>query len=64
MMEVLHSLNERFPGINEYLLEEDGTLRQHVNIFVQEDLIVDRINLSDTVKQEDEILIFQALSGG
>jgi len=62
--EVLAKINIKYPGINSYLLEEDGSLRKHVNIFLGDELILDRIGLSDQVKSQDKILIFQALSGG
>ncbi len=62
--EVLQSLNQKYPNILSYLLEEDGSLRKHVNIFVREELIHDRVHLSDQVNDEDEILVYQALSGG
>ena len=61
---VLEEVNKHIPGISDYILEANGSLRKHVNIFIQEDLIQDRINLSDEVKENDEVLIYQALSGG
>lgn len=64
MYEVIEDVNQKVPGLGNYLLEEDGSLRKHVNIFIQEDLILDRSNLSDAVAENDEILIYQALSGG
>lgn len=62
--EVLERVNIKYPGMNSYLLEEDGSLRKHVNIFLGDELILDRIGLSDQVNSQDKILIFQALSGG
>lgn len=62
--DVLHKINEEFPGLKDYLLEEDGSLRKHVNIFLKEEMIRDRHHLTDPVKPADEVLIFQALSGG
>jgi len=62
--EVLKKIEQKVPGVAEYLLEEDGRLRKHVNIFLKEDMITDREKLSDQVKASDEILIYQALSGG
>lgn len=62
--EVLRSIDKRYPGIIDYLLEEDGSLRKHVNIFIKDELIKDREQLSDLVNEEDELLIYQALSGG
>lgn len=62
--ELIISINKTTPGISNYLLEEDGSLRKHVNIFIEQDLIKDRSKLSDTVSEKDEVLIYQALSGG
>jgi len=45
-------------------LDEKGAIRKHLNIFVRGELIEDRQTLKDRLEQEDEILIFQALSGG
>lgn len=52
------------PKLRSYLLNDQGALRKHVNIFVNNDLIADRASLSDTVGDSDEVFIFQALSGG
>ena len=62
--EVMAKIETRFPGISHYLMDDSGCLRKHVNIFLQGDLIKDRHRLSDAVKASDELLIFQALSGG
>lgn len=62
--ELLDKLEAQHPGIKDYIVEEDGSLRKHINIFVDGQLISDRQQLSDPIKEEDEILIFQALSGG
>jgi len=64
VQEVLDKVNREAPGVIHYLLEEDGSLRQHVNIFVKDELIADRVHLSDQVRDSDEVLIYQALSGG
>ncbi len=62
--EVLNQLNQIYPGITDYIVDEQGALRQHINIFIGEKMITDRDNLSDSTLNNDEILIFQALSGG
>ena len=62
--EIITSIEAIYPGMQDYLLEEDGSLRKHVNIFVQDEMMTDRNNLSDTLFEGDEVLIFQALSGG
>jgi molybdopterin converting factor small subunit len=62
--EVLVALEKKYPGISGYLIDDDGRLRQHVNIFVKGELIKDRTKLTDPLSDQDEVLIFQALSGG
>ena len=62
--EALQILEQKHPGFSDFLVEENGHLRQHVNVFVRGELIVDEEKLSDQVGEKDEILIFQALSGG
>lgn len=62
--EILDELESRFKGLKDYVVDEQGQLRKHVNIFIGDELIQDRIKLSDAVKPTDEIYIIQALSGG
>lgn len=52
------------PQLRSYLVDEHGRLRRHVNIFVGEEMIADREKLSDRIGPDDEIYVFQALSGG
>jgi len=62
--EALSNIEQRHPGILTYLTEDNGQLRKHVNIFLKGELIKDRVTLNDPVNARDELLIFQALSGG
>ena len=62
--DVLDHLNQRYPGLKDYLVDEQGRLRQHVNIFIGDKLIRDKTKLTDTVSERDEVFIMQALSGG
>lgn len=62
--EVLAAIDEKYPGIIDYVVDEEGALRKHVNIFLREELIKDKLTLSDPVAEQDEVLIYQALSGG
>lgn len=52
------------PPLRSYLLDDQGRLRKHVNIFVNDAMIADRNRLSDPVTDDDRIFVFQALSGG
>lgn len=62
--EALLNVEKKYPGILNYLMEDNGQLRKHVNIFVGDELIKDRQTMKDEVSPKDELLIFQALSGG
>ncbi len=62
--DVLSGYFEKFPVLRGYVLEDGGSLRKHMNIFVDGAAIQDRVKLSDTVPANGEIYIIQALSGG
>jgi len=61
---VVQSIDQDFPGIKDYILDDQGSLRKHVNIFVDGSLISDRIKLQDKLNANSEVYIMQALSGG
>ena len=62
--DVLQNIDRHYPGLADYLVDEHGKLRQHVNIFINNSLIEDREHLSDQVGEHEEVYIMQALSGG
>lgn len=61
VLEVYFQIN---PQVRGYVLDDQGALRKHVAIFLNQELIQDRTKLSDAVRQNDEIFVVQALSGG
>lgn len=58
------ALNHQHPGISQYILDETGRLRRHVNIFVGDEPIADRVGLTDRINSDSNVFILQALSGG
>ena len=64
LKDVLKEIENNYPGIGSYILDEQGSLRRHVNIFIDGVLINDRTSLSDRFTENSEIYIIQALSGG
>lgn len=62
--EVLDGVLSANPEARRYLLDEQSILRKHIAIFVDGDLVSDRVNLSDAVSETSSIYVFQALSGG
>jgi len=53
-----------YPNLRGYVLDEHGTLRFHMAVFVDGEPISDRKSLSDPVPATSEIFVVQALSGG
>jgi sulfur carrier protein ThiS len=64
LSEILNEIELNYPGVRPYLLDEQGYLRRHVNIFIDGTIIKDRTALSDLFSENSEIYIIQALSGG
>jgi molybdopterin synthase sulfur carrier subunit len=47
-----------------YVLDDQGRLRRHVMLFVDGQMVVDRLGLSEAVGPDSEVYVMQALSGG
>ena len=62
--ELVRAIDAEAPGFAFYVCDELGRLRQHVNVFVNEEMIVDRQRLSDRLDTASRVFIAQALSGG
>jgi sulfur-carrier protein len=52
------------PRLRSYILDDQDRVRRHVAVYVNGDRIADRERLSDSVGDDDEVFVFQALSGG
>jgi len=52
------------PQARGYVLDDQGALRKHVQVFVDGGQIEDRQALSDAVAPGSELWVMQALSGG
>jgi len=53
--------NERARG---YVLDDQGGLRKHMVVFINGEPVKDRVTLADTIPDEAEVYVMQALSGG
>jgi sulfur-carrier protein len=52
------------PAVRGYVLDDQGGVRPHVAIFLNQTLIRDRVGLSDPISEADDLFVAQALSGG
>lgn len=62
--DVIRAIDKLAPGFSDYILDEHGALRRHVSLSINNTVIIDRTTLSETVRENDTVYIFQALSGG
>ncbi len=62
--EVLDAVFAGNPRARSYVLDDQGGLRHHMLIFVDNVRLADRVALSDPVTVHSEIHVMQALSGG
>jgi len=61
VLERVFATHERLRG---YVLDDQGSLRKHVTVFVDGHRVADRSGLSDPVGDTSEVYVLQALSGG
>ena len=59
--EVMHSIEAAYPGIRFRAIDEQGQIRKHMRIFINDELA--RV-LTTEVTETDEVTLMQALSGG
>jgi molybdopterin synthase sulfur carrier subunit len=59
--ELLDDLDRQFPGIRFRMVDEQGRLREHMKVFVGNDMTRD---LSTSLAGVLEVTLMQALSGG
>ncbi len=64
LQEILNAAFLKHPSLKSYVVDDQGNLRKHIMVFIDNMLLTDRENLSDIVQPSSEIYIMQALSGG
>jgi sulfur-carrier protein len=52
------------PALERYVLDEQGCVRKHVAVFINNEMIASRHNMLLPVAADDSIVVIQALSGG
>jgi sulfur-carrier protein len=60
----IEELEVRHPGLRERILDEQGTVRRFVNIYVNQDDIRFLDSLATSLKAGDAISIIPAIAGG
>jgi hypothetical protein len=62
--EVLEALFGRHPPLRGYVLDERGTVRRHVALFVDGEALQPKSDLGRGLRADAELYVMQALSGG
>ena len=62
--DALRALGERHPGVWARVVDEQGVVRRHVNVFVGSQSIRDLGGLKSVLRDGSEISILAAVSGG
>ena len=62
--EAIDALIASHPALRQFVLDDARRLRRHVNIYINDELIHDRRDLSDPVADGDRLHILPAVSGG
>lgn len=62
--EAIEAAFQQYDRLRGYVLDDQGTVRRHVVIFVNGAPIRDRRTQSDPVGPGDDVFVMQALSGG
>jgi molybdopterin converting factor small subunit len=61
LVSVFAALDARYPGLRFRVVDEQGRVRKHMKVFVNDEAVRD---LSTPLAGTDEVTIMQALSGG
>jgi len=62
--QALDGLFDHYPKLRGYVLDEHGSVRHHVAIFVDGTAITDKRRPQQAIGDDVEIYVMQALSGG
>ena len=52
------------PALAHYVFDDQRAVRKHVAVFVNRQLVADRVSLNQPLEAGDRVLVVQALSGG
>ncbi len=62
--EAIEALIVSYPELQRFVLDDARRVRRHVNIYINDALIMDREQLSDALDDGDRLYILPAVSGG
>jgi len=64
LRQVLEAALQAAPPLAHYVFDDQRCIRKHVAVFVNQQMVLDRVHLNQTVWPQDRVLVIQALTGG
>lgn len=64
LREVLETALRAAPELAHYVFDDQRAVRKHVAVFVNRQIVQDRVTLNQGLVARDKVLVVQALSGG
>jgi sulfur-carrier protein len=64
LADLLEAAFRQVPQLRGYVLDDQGAVRQHVNVFIDARAIADRSRLDVPLAPDAQVALFQALTGG
>ena len=64
VQDVVSQVIEQYPSIKFHLLDSEGKLRKHFNVFVNGTHIRDLNGMDTRLKEEDQVILMASAAGG
>lgn len=64
VMEALQDAVAQYPALKFHILDSNGKIRRHINIFVNNENIRDLKGVKTRVRDDDQITLLASISGG
>lgn len=61
---VLEAALQAAPELKHYVFDDQGAVRKHVAVFVNQQMVRERSRLDQGLNAGDKVMVIQALSGG
>ena len=62
--EVVRVVVERYPAVKSHVLDADGKLRRHFNVFVNGEHICELNGMDTLIKENDRVILMASSAGG
>ncbi len=64
LREVIEAALLAAPDLGHYVFDDQRAVRKHVAVFINRQMVQDRIHLTQSLAAGDRVLVVQALTGG